>query len=262
MKLMNMMSVGLVAGGVMMGVGCAGQELVKEGGPIAGVSGRDVLVDGFYAFYTSEEMTMDGVLDEEVWANADEVPIKYVFAPEGFEGEVSQTTAKLIWNDEYLIVGIECADKDVRSHSEKHDDTLWDGDVAEFFVKPSEDGPRYTEIVIAPNGAYYDGAYNKRWKDNGAGGPGWESEAEIGTVVKGTDGDASDDDEGYVVEFKVKLSKFTDGEPAKAGDVWRFGAFRYDFAKQWEKPLLLMNFEKSEKGFHYYEGYLPIRFVK
>ncbi|QQE10054.1 carbohydrate-binding family 9-like protein [Planctomycetota bacterium] len=254
-KMTGLLGAGLVLGGFAMSTVFAEHEKVE-------VQPRDTLVEGFYAFYTSEEMKMDGDLNEDVWKFADTVPIKYIFRPENFEDDISKTTAKIVWNDEYLFVALECADKDIKSFSTKHDDTLWDGDVAEFFIKPTDEAGRYTEIVIAPNGTHYDGAYDARWKGGESGGRDWESEVVIGTKIDGTDNDSSDDDTGYVVEFKVKLDKITNNKPAVEGDVWRFGAFRYDYAKQWEEPLLLMNIPESKAGFHYHEGYLPLRFVK
>ena len=236
-------------------------EMSKDKGPNY-LSEEDLAVynKGFVAKKAKGKITLDGVLDEADWQEADNVAVKFVFEPVDYRGKVSPTTAKILWDDEYLYVGFICSDKDVKSFSHKRDDTLWFGDVAEFFIKPFEDQTLYTEIVIAPNGQFYDGAYKVLWDKKGRD---WDSEAEIATKINGTDNNEADSDSGYVVEFRVKMSKITGGAPAKEGDVWKFGAFRYDYGiDMGEKPLLLMSIKESKRGFHYYEGYRPVKFVK
>jgi len=203
---------------------------------------------------------VDGRLDEAAWKEAAVIDAFYPYQPVD-AAVLSPMKARLLWDKDRLYLGVECGDKDVWSFSGEPDDALWNGDVSEFFVKPSVGEPIYYEFVIAPNGALYDARYPSR----GAGGSnrfkGWSSHAAIATVVAGTDGDWRDDDEGYTVEAAIPLAAFDEAGLPEAGDTWTFGVFRYDYSKAYEDPLLMMSIpEAPDHGFHSYEGYAPLLF--
>ena len=176
--------------------------------------------------------------------------------------KVSATVARFLWDDKYLYVAFECEDCDIWSFSNKPDDHLWKGDVAELFIKPSTSVHAYYEFVIAPNGTMYDARYPSR----GAGGyprfKDWSSNAKVATTIDGTNGDAGDDDRGYVVEMAIPLAAFTGTAKPTNGVTWTVGAFRYDYSKLFETPMLLMSIPELERGFHYYEGYNKLTFKK
>jgi hypothetical protein len=202
---------------------------------------------------------IDGRLDEPAWRKADSLKVSFLLEPKDAENR-SATTARFLWDDKYLYVAFECEDCDIWSYSNKSDDQLWRGDVAELFVKPSTSTRAYYEFVIAPNGAMYDARYPSR----GAGGywrfKGWSSKANVATAINGTDGDVGDDDRGYIVEMAIPLAAFTDAEKPADGVIWTVGAFRYDYSKLFETPMLLMSIPESKRGFHYYEGYNQLIF--
>ena len=205
---------------------------------------------------------IDGRLDEPAWRNADSLKVSFLFRPKNTDN-LSATTARFLWDDKYLYVAFECEDCDIWSYSNKPDDPLWRGDVAELFVKPNTTDYTYYEFVMTPNGAMYDARYPSR----GAGGywrfKSWSSKANVATTIDGTDGDASDDDRGYIVEMAIPLAVFTGAEKPADGVIWTLGAFRYDYSKLFETPMLLMSIPESERGgFHYYEGYNKLTFKK
>ncbi len=186
--------------------------------------------------------------------------MRHVHEPQGAK-QISRTAAHLLWDDEYLYLAFDCEDKDVWSYSDRRDDELWNGDVVEFFVKPARHEHLYYEFVIAPNGALFDGRYPSR----GSGGykrfKSWTSGARIATRVRGTDSDWTDTDQGYTVEAAIPISAFAESGLPQPGTTWTFSAFRYDYSKAYEAPLLLMAIpEAPDWGFHYYEGYLPLAF--
>ncbi|MBN1346841.1 MAG: carbohydrate-binding family 9-like protein [Phycisphaerae bacterium] len=221
--------------------GCQQQATVKVGAP-------------YTCHQATGPITIDGKLDEPAWKDAETITTFYPLDP----AKTTQTTPtvfRMLWDKQNLYVAFECTDDDVWSYSNKADDELWNGDVGEFFIKPSTQKRPYYEFVTAPNGAQYDGRYSSR----GAGGfnrfKGWNAHAKIATKIDGTDGNGDDDDRGYVIEMAVPMKAFAqDGLPAD-GTVWTFGAFRYDYSKSFEQPLLMMSIPESKSGFHYYEGY-------
>jgi hypothetical protein len=204
-------------------------------------------------------IVVDGRLDESAWQHAETLAIRYVFKPEKYTVPPPETTVRLLWDRDYLYVGFTCIDDDIWSFSSRADDTLWSGDVAELFLKPSREAKNYYEFIVAPNGALYDTRYPSR----GAGGSNrfksWSSGARIATGVKGTDGNCEDSDQGYCVEMAIPWAAFSEGRPAE-NSIWTFGAFRYDYSKSLEDPFLLTSMPGPLTWFHNYEKYQDIRF--
>lgn len=217
---------------------------------------------GYTCHFADTPVKIDGRLDDAAWQKAAKITKFWVLQPES-PTRISPTAVRLLWDRQNLYVAFECTDDDIWSYSNKHDDELWNGDVGELFIKPSRGKRAYYEFVTAPNGAQYDGRYTSR----GAGGfnrfKGWSSGAKIASKIDGTDGDGSDDDRGYVIEMAIPLEAIIDEPKPADGVTWTFGAFRYDYTKSYEAPLLLMSIPESlHDGFHYYEGYNTLTFKK
>jgi hypothetical protein len=226
------------------------------------VAPSSVQTQDVYLVHESEQpITIDGRLDEPVWQRADVLSRFFVFSPENARIN-SPTEVRMLWDAEFFYLAYQCEDKDIWSFSDKPDDSLWDGDVAEFFVKPSRDQMLYYEFVIAPNATVFDARYPSR----GAGGANrfkaWESGIRVASTVNGTDNDYGDEDLGYIIEVAIPWEAFREAGKPSIGTEWTFGAFRYDYSKLFEEPLLLKSFSgEALHGFHSYESYGAMRFV-
>ncbi len=211
--------------------------------------------------FTTQEIQVDGVLDEEAWAGADPVSLPFLYKPLK-DGRISATSVRLLWDLDTLYVGFVCDDDDIWSYSDEPDDELWLGDVVEVFLKPSRSKLSYCEFVVAPNGTLFDARYPSR----GAGGyrrfRNWSSNARVATKIRGSDGEWRDTDIGYTVELAIPISAFSEiAEAPSSGTSWTFGIFRYDYSKNLEKKLLLMSGPNPGKeGFHSYEEYRQLDF--
>jgi len=207
-------------------------------------------------------LQVDGRLTEPDWDRAETLSITQVFHPKDSTAPVPAGTVKILWDDAYLYLGFSSEDDDIWSFSEEPDDTLWLGDVVEFFIKPSAESLTYYEFVMAPNGTLYDARYASR----GAGGiprfRTWSSGARVATTIEGTDGDWEDTDTGYQVEVAIPWTAFTAENVPPVRETWTFGAFRYDYSKSYAAPYLLMSVPVSTHGFHNYEAYQDLFFVK
>ncbi len=237
--------------------GCATQQ------PDNAVLVPDVIQKGtaYTCKKATDKIVVDGILNEKAWKNAVIIDKFYPFSPKDAT-MLSGTRARLTWDDKNLYVAIECVDDDIWSYSNKADDQLWRGDVAEFFLKPSASNLAYCEFVVSPSGSLYDARYPSR----GAGGfhrfKGWSSNAKVVTKINGTDGNWKDTDTGYIVEMSIPFTAVKEfAKIPTAGDVWNFGVCRYDYTKSYESPLLLMTMPESRKnGYHCYEAYSPLIF--
>jgi hypothetical protein len=204
-------------------------------------------------------IAVDGLLDEPAWQHAETLAVRYVFKPKEYTVPPPDTTVRLLWDRDYLYVGFTCVDDDIWSFSSQADDSLWFGDVVELFIKPSRVTKNYYEFNIAPNGTLYDASYPSRGAGSFSRFKTWSSGARVATAVNGSDGNFEDYDQGYTVEVAIPWPAFLEGAPG-AGGFWTFGAFRYDYSKSFDDPVLLMSIPGPLSRFHDYEEYQDIEF--
>src|SRR5260370_9949472 len=100
-------------------------------------------------------IVIDGKLDDKAWAAAS--AIEFIFPWEFQTGAKQKTTAKLLWDDDYLYVGYECEDADIVALRTERDDPTYLDDAVELFVnpKPSQSGV-YFGLEIKARGVLYD----------------------------------------------------------------------------------------------------------
>ncbi len=204
---------------------------------------------------------MDGHLAEVVWSDAAKTGA-FVNAGTGRPVSAPQVggEARLFWNDAGLYVAIEIADADVRGGfpPDAVDPHLWERDTAEIMLDPDGDGDNeaYFEIQVNPQGLVFDSrfdAYNapRGGPDGPFGHEDWKSEVEVGVRVLGTLDDASDRDEGYVVELRLPWSSLVGvrRSPPAAGDEWRvnFYAMQDNGGSAWSPILGRGNFHRASR---------------
>lgn len=203
---------------------------------------------------------IDGRLDDACWNDAAVLEIGYVFDGDTAPG-IPETTARIMWDDTFLYIGYEAVDRDIWSFSDKHDDTMWLGDVVEFFIKPHNDAKLYFEFNFAPNATFMDARMVSRGGGGFPRGKTWESGAKVASHLRGTDNNDQDDDEGYSVEVAIPLAALE--LTPETGETGTFAAFRYDYGKQYDNQLLLMSIPSAPTlGFHSFEYYQPFVFAR
>jgi hypothetical protein len=207
--------------------------------------------------WTPEAPVIDGSLSDAVWARMEALPIESVLQGDTGPG-IPRGSVKMCYDATHLYVAFDFEDRDIQPFSANDDDTLWLGDVAELFLKPAENDPRYFEFNVAPNAALMDARFPERghpWEEARQ----WSSGAEVkATLVRSVLGGVTEDF-GYFVEMAIPLAALE--TEVKAGDVWSFGAFRYDYGAPRDEPILLMAIPKSRAGFHAWEDYRPLQFA-
>ena len=210
---------------------------------------------------------LDGVADEEAWKAAQ--PLSR-FAP-FWQAEIkayTPTTARLLWDDEYLYFHAEMKDVDLYADIAEHDGETWLNDVFELFFKPSPDALGYYELQVNPANTTMDVYMSSR----GSGGFrrwvsahqfGWETAVKLdGTLDNGKSSNGDDDDAGWSAEGRIPWSDFapTGGRPA-VGAIWRFALCRYDYSKAFAEPQLSSTAGLTRVDFHHYEDYSELEFA-
>lgn len=190
---------------------------------------------------TSAPPVIDGKLDDVAWQNAATIELKWRFNPANAPALIAltptvRTTARLLWDKQYLYIGFECEDPDVWSDYTQRDAYVWEGEAVEVYLDPSGKGLNYKEIDLNPLGALID-LNTPEAKD---GNPGdveqnarWNA---IGlrwaTSVNGTPNDRSDRDTGWTAELAIPLKEVLPAdEQVFVGDTWRAQFYRIERPK-------------------------------
>lgn len=190
---------------------------------------------------TSAPPIIDGKLDDAAWQNAATVELKWRFNPANAPALIAltptvRTTARLLWDRQFLYVGFECEDADVWSTYTQRDAYVWEGEAVEVYLDPSGKGQNYKEIDLNPLGALIDlnipeakdgnpgdVEQNARWNASGL---------RWATSVNGTTNERNDRDTGWTAELAIPIQQILpDGEQVYVGDAWRAQFYRIERAK-------------------------------
>ena len=202
---------------------------------------------------TQEKITIDGKLNEQAWKNAKEIKFKEIV--KGSEPEYS-TVAKILWDSEFLYIGMEIEDHDIWARASLKDnecpkeyvervnihrymknpewhrlecDIMTFDNFIKIFLDPDADGKNYMEFHINAVNNIFDAWYEEGLK------PGqqelesphvsWTCPKLISaTFIKGTINAPHDIDEGWSFEMAIPwagIKQFVKGNcPPKSGDIW------------------------------------------
>ncbi|HMJ15304.1 MAG TPA: carbohydrate-binding family 9-like protein [Polyangiaceae bacterium] len=206
------------------------------------------------------QIKIDGKLDEPAWATTPASSFVDVSSGRANPTAPISGQVKVLWNDEGLLVGFEVKDSDVRGGFKKEDKDphLWTKDTVEIMIDPDGDGDNqnYYELQINPQNLVFDSqfdAYNQPKKDpNGPfGHQEWSAKLKSAVTIQGTLDEASDKDQGYVVEALLPWKSFTKAKkvPPAVGDTWRmnFYAMQDNGGVAWSPILGQGNFHKATR---------------
>ncbi len=199
------------------------------------------------------KIALDGKLNEPAWERA-YVLDDFRVPPDGKKPR-HPSSAQLLWDDDFLYLGVVMEDFDIFGIKKERDSWTWEDDVVELFIKPSDAEPVYYEIHITPLGTILDLCFGRRgaagsidrWKD-------WDSQIRVGIAISGTVNNWKDRDKGWIAEAAIPLSAFAPTPRPQLGDRWRFAVCRYDYSVYLEDgrelsssaPLSVLNFHRYE----------------
>jgi hypothetical protein len=222
--------------------------------------GDDIVTRQAICRWAAQPPVLDGKLDDRCWRQAaviDHFAAFWLNPKEPRHGMF----AYLVWDEDALYYAGSMSDAELRSFGTKRNDTLWDGDVFELFLKPSAERPEYYEFQANPKAVVFEMAFAKRPDgpvDFAAAAP-LGSRAQV--ALEGTLDQPGDRDQGWTVEGRIPWSAFapTGGKP-KPGDEWHFAICRYDHGPKGTSPILMSSAPLTKPSFHRYEDYGRLRF--
>lgn len=178
---------------------------------------------------TKRSPRLDGSLADPVWTFANTTRT-FVETRNGAAAQV-QASAKLLWDERYLYVGVDVHDGLLRASHTDRDDHLWEQDCVELMFDPDGDGENYFEIQVSPRGVVFDTRYDARRVPQPFGHTEWDSRIRVGVASRGKLDD-EEADAGYTVELAIPWQAFSlDGDrvvPPKVGAEWRANLYVMD----------------------------------
>ena len=111
--------------------------------------------------WAEEPPMLDGKLDDECWRRAaviDHFATFWTVPRTPRKG----TAAYLAWDKDALYYAGSMTDAELRSFGTRRNDSLWNGDVFELFLKPSAERPEYYEFQANPRGNVFEIAFPRR----------------------------------------------------------------------------------------------------
>ena len=237
----------------------AGRDAPSEN--IAAASATPV----FECRWTDQSIKIDGVADEPAWKNAQVIDHFVIPGKHGKDGKpLEATSARLLWDREYLYYFAEMQDSDIYADVTEHNGLVYTNDAFEVFLKPAEDKTGYYEFEVNPLNttmelflpARNSGGY-ERYRHT--------TEIEHTTAVKidGTLNHWQDTDRGWSVEGRIRWRDLatTGGRPT-VGETWKFAACRVNIGKGINGQELSSCAPYTRPDYHRYEDYAKLKFVR
>jgi hypothetical protein len=201
---------------------------------------------------------LDGKLDDPCWRQAKVIDR---FASFWTKTPRAGTRAFLVWDDEAIYYAGTMTDAEVRAFGTQRNDTLWEGDVFELFLKPSAERPEYFEFQANPRGVVFEMAFPKRGQHPEP----YNKAPLLGTkavaVVDGTLDHPGDRDRSWTVEGRIPWTAFAlTGAKPRPGDSWLFAICRYDYGPEGTQSVQMSSAPLTQANFHRYEDFGTLRF--
>jgi len=199
------------------------------------MSGK-VDVPEYSVLRTETPINVDGRLDDPAWEKAGVMELV-----DNVTGKPPRlpTTARMLYDDEWLYVGYHSMDHDIWGTMKRHDDPIYDEEVVEIFLDPVGLLTAYYELEVSPLNTRFDAFILNDAEVAGTDERGPRFQGFIawdpigfkhGVYVKGElnahDGKA----EFWECEMAIRFDELFLGKnlPPKPGDVWRGNLYRID----------------------------------
>lgn len=181
---------------------------------------------------TSAPITIDGRLDEAVWAAAARTNPLVNTGSGGAAGPTdAHASARLLWDDQNLYVAFEVSDENLVDPSTARDNHLWEHDAVEVMIDPNGDGRNYFEFQVSPKNQHFDTRYDAARDPQPVGHDDFNPNIHSAVVTNGTIDNREDNDTGYTVELAIPWTDIANGlahTPPQVNDTLRLNLFVMD----------------------------------
>lgn len=192
----------------------------------------------YVAYRTEGALNIDGKLDESSWQKAKDTEEFEDISGKGFAAPKYKTTAKMLWNDDYLYVGAVLEEPNILAKLTKRDTIIYYDNDFEVFIDPDNDGHNYFEIEVNANNVLFDLMLDKPYRVGGDFFLQWDCPGiKSGIHIEGTKNNPNDTDKYWSVEMAIPRQALTlsFNNLLKAGNIWRINFSRVEWLKKPEE---------------------------
>lgn len=158
----------------------------------------------YVCHHTTSPLNIDGRLDENDWLR---VPWTDDFVD--IEGERKplprfRTRAKMLWDDEYFVIGAELAEPHIWGTLRKRDTVIFYDNDFEVFIDPNGDNHEYYEFEMNALNTVWDLLLPKPYRDQGSAVDSWNIDGlKTAVAIRGTMNNPADTDTSWSVEIAM-----------------------------------------------------------
>ena len=180
-------------------------------------------------------LRIDGILDEAEWQRAPYTADFADISGAGFPTPKYRTRARMLWDDNYLYVGAELEEPDIRATLQQRDTIIYKDNDFEVFIDPDGDGRAYFEIELNARNTVFDLMLDRPYRVGGNFFVQWDCPGMKSAVhCNGTLNNPTDKDEGWTVEMAIPrqaiAASFTN--PLEQGKWLRLNFSRVEWLKK------------------------------
>lgn len=183
-----------------------GTAAMAQQSPMVRYGNRLTPVQQYVCQRTPSPLHIDGRLDEAAWQQAADITHFVDISGGNHPAPRYHTTAKMLWDDDYLYVAAVMEEPHVWATLTKRDTIVYHDNDFEVFIDPDGDGHNYFEVEVNALNTVFDLSLTHpyrapqrpfvqfQWNCPGL---------LVATSVQGTLNDASDTDRGWTLEMAI-----------------------------------------------------------
>lgn len=190
-------------------------------------------------YRTTTPIKLDGKLSEAAWQAAAETAPFADISGEGYPAPAYRTTAKMLWDDNYLYIGATLEEPNITASLKTRDAIIFHDNDFEVFIDPDGDGINYFEYETNAFGTLMDLFMPTSYRVGGNFVMSWDNaDCRVRVACDGTINKAKDTDRAWTVEIAIPAAAMALGfdSPLKAGAWWRLNFSRVEWLRGEGQP--------------------------
>lgn len=190
---------------------------------------------GYVCYRTTSKIKIDGKLNEKDWQQAPSTAPFVDISGDGFPIPIMSTTAKMLWDDDYLYISAILDEKDIKATLKQRDTIIYHNNDFEVFIDPDGDGLNYFEIENNAYGTIMDLIMDKPYRSGGQFMMQWDCPGlKLAIGLNGTLNNSKDTDKNWIVEMAIpqRAIKMSFDNPLKANKYMRMNFSRVQWLKK------------------------------
>lgn len=218
---------------------------------------------GYICYRTTGKIKIDGKLNEKSWQLAPSTDDFVDIQGDAFPIPAQKTSAKMLWDDDYLYVGGVIYEKDIIARLNQRDTIIYHDNDFEVFLNPNGDGHNYFEIETNAKGTIMDLMLDRPYRNGGHFLMQWDCpNLKLAVHIEGTLNNSKDIDKYWSVEMAIprQAVSMDFDNPLKKGKYWRLNFSRVEWVKNQPKeenwvwsPIGKIDMHQPERwGFIYF----------